>query len=215
MAKKPKLSVVGGDAGETTEKKKRGRPAGSGKKAAPASTTDMTPEQEGLLLDHHVGRYEPALAAKKKADADFKNVCKLAKAEGISLSDIKKRIELRTPEGEAKLKADIERTLQIAKWAGMPLGAQAGFDFTDRRPAVDRAREEGRQAGRRGEVLKPPYANELPQYDSFVEGWHQGQKEIASFQKERDAKAFEEKAGPQPGAEPDLGDRPGTGQTVQ
>lgn len=206
-----------GAAGSKTTRKAKADPK-------PKSTTDLTDEQEALLFHHHTARFKTAKAALDKATSDYRNVCKAAKAEmgSTAVKDIKFAIELETPEGEQKAQEAVQRQLKIAKWLGKPMGTQAEMDFTDRRPATDRAHDEGKVSGRAGETLRNPYAPGLPQYEAYAEGWHEGQRELMTWQKTRDAKSFDEPgegettgpaAGEAPAGDVDTGDQPATAVT--
>lgn len=168
------------------------------KTAAPANAgkNELTDDERQALFFQHKKKYETALAKKKEADAAFKNACKLAKAEcgADAVASIKDAILLDSEDGEKKIRADIERQLRVARWMNVPFGQQAELftDFTDRTPAVDRARAEGKKAGMEGQTMKPPYANTLPQFDQWVEGWHEGQKAIFAIQRAKDAEAFDQ-----------------------
>jgi hypothetical protein len=84
-------------------------------------------------------------------------------------------------EGEKVKKAAIQRSLRIARWLGMDLGAQLDmFEQDARVPAVDRAYEEGKSQAMQGISLKCDYAPETAQYREFARGWHDGQAALAS-----------------------------------
>lgn len=151
------------------------------KQAEQRKNSELTEDERRALLFQHVKSYEERLAAKKKADADLKNACKLAKSElgKDAVADIKDVIALKSPEGEAALQAEIERKLRIARIMNAPVGHQ--FSFTeDMRPATDKAFEEGKRAGLDGQACSPPHDPSVPQYGSWMEGWHAGQAVLAS-----------------------------------
>lgn len=171
-----------------------GAPAPKG--AAPATgSNELTDDQRQALFFNHKRAYEASLAKKKEADAAFKNVCKLAKAElgDDAVKSIKDAILLDSPEGEAQLQAEIVRVMRIARWMNIPFGAQPDMfsDFSDPRPATERARAEGKKSGMEGLVCKPPYAPTLPQADEWTEGWREGQRAIFSIQKTADGDVFD------------------------
>lgn len=173
-------------------RKKKKDEAAEGTGGAPAqngighnSKAELTPEQRKALTFQHLKSYERLLGLKKAADKALKDGCKLIKAElgadGVSL--IKDMIAMRTPEGEADIRAAIERQRRAAEYMGAPLGAQlALFDQEDRTPAVDRARAEGERDGMDGKSLSNPYDASLPQAEAYAEGWHFGQKAIFNIQ---------------------------------
>jgi hypothetical protein len=145
--------------------------------------SELTDDEKRALLIQHKGLYERSLAAKKAADAEFKNVCKKAKAEcgKDAVADIKDAIALNEPGGRAAIEAEIARKHRVARWMGLPVGAQPiMFEETDRRPAVDIAYDNGKAAGMAGDVCQPPHDPSVPQYQRWMEGWHDGQEILAS-----------------------------------
>jgi hypothetical protein len=90
---------------------------------------------------------------------------------------------LEQPHAGEALQADIERKLMLARWANVPQGFQASMFQPDRRPATERAREEGKTAGLAGDVCKPPYDPSVPQYQEWMEGYGIGQSVSLSFLK--------------------------------
>ena len=140
-------------------------------------------DQRQILFDQHVTNYKNRLAAKKKSDADLKNACKLAKAElgKTAVMEIKLAIEFETEEGEGAIKDRLEATLRIARWVGSWIGTQAEMfgDGVDRTPAADRAYDEGKRAGRKGEPAKPPHSPETEQYRRWLDGHADGNEALA------------------------------------
>ena len=187
----------------------------SGKPKAPAkvkpknpqpqvSKEPLTDEQEHALTAHHAAAYEKALAAKKSADATFKNTCKLAKAEGVPVKQIKEYLEYQTEEGQEELRAEIARKHKVARWAGLPVGTQlAFFDEIDRTPIDERIADEGKRAGMKGEPCAPPrhLPGDLAQL--WTMKWHEGQEIMAT-------KGFKQKEDPasEPAAADDADLRP-------
>lgn len=165
---------------------KRGRPPGSKNKAKDATIGDnsngakpeLTDAERQALHFQHVKTYQKALGAKKDADAKFKNACKVIKAEGGSVRAVKLTIDLQTPEGEAAFRARMAEEAEIAGWNG--LGVQIDLFADERQPAEDRAFEEGRRAGMKGEPKKPPYDPSVPQYGKWMDGHAEGNAVLAS-----------------------------------
>jgi hypothetical protein len=181
---------------------KRGRPS-----KKPAATSDgeprpngektaeqMTDEQLSVLFFQHKRAYDNALSTKKAADAGLKNVCKLAKAElgDDAVASIKDALLLETDEGQAKMEAAIARQARIARWMAVPLGAQPDFFNTDMAPATDRAFDAGKAARLQGAALKPPHDPSVPQHDSWISGWHAGEKALNDAQRRDGEMAFGE-----------------------
>jgi hypothetical protein len=136
------------------------------------------------LAFQHRDKYAKALAKKKVADADFKNVCKVAKAEmGRGAVDIiKDLISLEDPEGEAELRAKLQRQADAMRWAGLPIGTQLGLmlDGADHQPSVDRAFDEGKKQSAENKPAHAPYPPETPQYRAFMDGYSEHQSSLAS-----------------------------------
>jgi ribosome modulation factor len=155
----------------------------------------LSDEQRQALFFQHKKSYESGLATKKKADADFKNVCKRAKSElgKHAVDEIKLAIGLEEDDGDTALQARIERELRVARYMGSSVGTQFEMfgDGVDRQPAVDRARDEGKRAGMQGQSKKAPYDHTLPQHDAWCEGWDTGQKAIFDIQKKQDGEVFD------------------------
>ncbi|GLK69203.1 hypothetical protein [Hansschlegelia plantiphila] len=154
------------------------------------SAAELTDDEQRALAYHHKRAYSTALAKKKEADAGFKNVAKLAKAEGVSVDTIKHLIALDSDEGRAKLEADIQERMKAARWAGVPFGAQVDlFDQPDRTPLVDKAFARGETAALNGEDFPTDYepGSELGQ--SCLRGWNKGNASMLSLLKKRETAA--------------------------
>jgi hypothetical protein len=153
--------------------------------------SDLTDDERLALLHHHKRKYQAedsviaeADAVKKSAKKAQKLVCGLALKEcGVeAVDEIKDLIKAETPEGEAELKAQTARHVRVLQWTGAVPGTQ--FSFEDI-PAVDHY-SEGKLAGIRGDVAKPPHDPGAQAYESWMEGYHDGQGVLASaFEKIR------------------------------
>jgi hypothetical protein len=150
--------------------------------SSPRTTEQLSEDQQQQLFFQHKQSYEQKLAAKKAADAAFKNACKIAKAElgKRAVDRIKLAIALGTEEGDADLRARIEGDLQVARWMGSSVGTQFEMFDADRTPAVDRAFEDGKRARFNNEPRKPPHAPSTPQYTRWMEGYDSGQETISA-----------------------------------
>ena len=160
----------------------RSKKDGGAAQSVPGDKNISDDDLQALAFQHKAS-YEAALATKKKADADFKNVCKRAKAEmgKDAVDQIKTMIECDTPEGEARIKARVLNTVAAARWAGAAFGTQFEmFDGPDRTPAEERAHGEGKRAGMQGDACRPPYDGSVPQYQKWIDGWHKGQEAKAA-----------------------------------
>ena len=173
-----------------------------------APMADITEDQRQALALQHKKRRIALVEAKDRAVAALRNQKKMEKAElgqdGPALIDDMTALD--TEEGEARVKADIERKMRAARYMAAPLGNQFGlFDDEDRTPAVDRARAEGRRAGMEGVACKPPYDPSVPQHAAWIEGWQDGQKALFAIQRTEDGEAFDA-ADALPGGDPDFGE---------
>lgn len=162
------LKVVDGDKQEG--KKETAKP-----REAIAGDNQLTADQQQALFLNHVGKLAPLIAAKDKAVADLRNFYKMAKAEGSSKERLDKALDLLKDKGEERMRADLEESLEVARMMGASVGWQAEM-FPDRRPAVDKAKDDGKIAGLKGLPRKPPFAPELPQYAAWMAGFDEGQK---------------------------------------
>lgn len=143
---------------------------------------ELSDDQRFALTVLHKKSYERSLAAKKAADADLKNTCKLARAElgPTAIDDIKDMIALDSPEGESLLKSKVERMVKVARWMGLPIGTQGDiFSDVDRTPAVEKAEAKGKRDGLAGAPCNPECDTSVPQYESYMKGFHAGQAVLA------------------------------------
>jgi predicted Holliday junction resolvase-like endonuclease len=167
--------------------KKRGRPRKQRdleeaiEETAQSGHNKLTDDQLQALLFQHVKSYEKTLAAKKEADAKFKNACKTARAElgKDGVDQIKQVILLQQPEGEAALRAMIERQLRVARYVGSPIGTQFGLLDGIDESAEDRAYDAGKRIGLAGEPCKSPYMESTEEGQAWMEGFHEGQAVLA------------------------------------
>ena len=137
--------------------------------AKAASKTDLTDDQLQALTAHHANAYKVSLEAKKLKDAEFKNVCKLAKAEGVTVDEIKMYLDIVTPEGQARVKAQVEMAARIARWRNADAGTQFKlFDDGD-----TNSFQAGKEVGLAGDPLKVPAGRDV---EEFSRGWHEGQR---------------------------------------
>jgi hypothetical protein len=144
----------------------------------------LSDDEMRTLAFQHRDKYAKALASKKKADADLKNVCKVAKADlGKGAVDIiKDLIALDEPEGEAEIREKLKRQADAMRWAGLPLGSQIELALgeVDRTPSVDRAFDEGKKMSAENKPAKPGYDPSTPQYRAFMDGYAEHQASLAA-----------------------------------
>ena len=168
------------ESGETAENVVELKPAKEPKVSA--QSPQLSDAQYQSLLLQSQSDYNKSLTSKKRTDADFKNVCKRIKAEcgKDAIDDIKELNLLETDEGEAKIKAKVERTIRNATYVGAKLGEQLRlFSSADGVPLGMRAYEAGKRAGIKGDPCKPPHSPGNQEYDSWMSGWQDGNTELA------------------------------------
>ena len=136
------------------------------------NAASLSDDQERALHYIHIGEYEDAQAAVKKAMAARKTVIGRIRAEGGNLDQIKTSIRLQTPEGEAEVADEVKHAIQAARWAGAELGLQLDLFDQDRADAT-RQYEQGKTAGLKGETPNT-------QDQDWLTGWHAGQDALAA-----------------------------------
>lgn len=136
---------------------------------------ELTEDERRALTYHHLAAYQAAQANLTVAKSELKAVSDKAKGElgKHAIADIKELILLAEPKAGQALRADIERKLRLARWANTPVGTQFTFSEMDVPPT---AFELGKTAGLKGEPKRPPFDPGQQQYDSWCEGWNEGQQ---------------------------------------
>jgi hypothetical protein len=160
------------------------KPKKDGATAAPKQTMEsLSEDQRYSLTEQHRQRVEKALATKKAAATAYLNACRLAKAElgADGMEDINDLIALATPEGEARMKAQIERQMKVLEWRNVPIGSMEDmFPTTDRTPLTERAFAEGKRQGLAGESCDNPHHVTTLAHKSHNDGWAKGQEAKAT-----------------------------------
>jgi hypothetical protein len=153
-------------------------------KTTPKPTSNSPPalddRQRLDLTVAHKRKYVAALDAKRKAEADFKNICKAARADlgDYAIDNIKDLIQLSTEEGEKAFRAHIDEKVRVARWEKLMSGEQLDWLDISAMPAEDRAFHEGEKACREDQPCRPPYDQSVPQYAAWMDGYYQTQKRI-------------------------------------
>jgi len=147
----------------------------NGKHPPGDNAASLTNDQARALHFIHVGEYEKAQAAVKKASAERKTVIGRIRAEHGDIDQIKDTIALRDPEQEKTLAARISKMVEAARWSGSFIGNLQldMFAAPDRSPILERAYEEGKTAGLVGRTASTDLAGDAEQ--EFLRGWHDGQ----------------------------------------
>lgn len=135
---------------------------------------ELTPDERKALMMHHMQGIIAQQDICDAANEERKRRRKLAKADGIALADIDYALRVLKIDDAQIIVDELSRHHEVAKWFGIPLGAQAEFDF-EREPAVERAFREGAVAGSLGKDNDPPYGSPSALYDAWRDGWRQAQ----------------------------------------
>lgn len=162
-----------------------GKPKKDGAAASAPKTTieGISDDQLYSLTETHRQKYELVLEAKNKANKALIDYGKIIKSDlgAKGLQDIKDLIALDTPEGEAAMKAEVERRVRILRWMQVPIGTMGDmFPSDDRTPLTERAFNEGRRQGLAGESCTNPHHHTTQAHRSFNDGWAAGQETKAT-----------------------------------
>lgn len=159
---------------------------------------EMSDEQRQALFFQHVGKYRTAFGKKKVADAELKNICKIAKAElgKNAVLDIKDAIAIEDSEDDSAveaIEAEIERKLRVARWMGAELGAQFDLFLAGQGLSTPhKAYEAGKRAALKGEPARSPYAEATADGQDWLKGHHDGIAALRAKKDEEAAKASPE-----------------------
>lgn len=163
-------------------RKKADKTGGAASKPARTAET-ISDDQLYSLTEQHRQKYELVLEGKKKANKALIDLGKIIKADlgAKGLQDIKDLISLSTPEGEATMKAEMERQARVMRWMGVPIGTQGGlFADADRTPITERAFNEGKRQGLAGESCSNPHHHTTEAHRSHETGYAEGQQTLAT-----------------------------------
>jgi hypothetical protein len=149
-------------------------------KVGPGHNSQLTDDEKRAMTLHHKRRYEAADALVEKAKADRTAIADLAKSDlgKGALADIK---DLILAGSDKKMKALVERTMRLARYAGLAIGTQ-----TNLFEAVVDNFDQGKVAGMEGQTCEPPKNLAQDTAQLWIAGWHEGQTVLASaFKKKR------------------------------
>lgn len=157
-------------------------PPGPGHNEPPARTDD---EIRASFNQHRTSwnNWKAKQAVVDKIELDTKAALK---ADGFTVKQMQIADDLLTLKGEKKITTEVTDRLKVARWIGHPMGAQMDlFEQPDRTPSVDRAYDQGKQASMENQPRKPPYAPDLPQYQSWMDGYNADQERLAGGIKQK------------------------------
>ncbi len=161
------------------------------KATGPQLSNEMSDEQRAKLTFQHKEKYSRILQTKKDADTALRNFGKEIKSDlgAKGLADIKDMIELESPEGEQKLKDDMNRRARVMRWMAMPVGSTVDMFADDRRPITEKAKAEGKKAGLAGDRHDNPYHQTNDGHAAWNAGFIEGQDVILAKFKPTDTEA--------------------------
>ncbi len=152
--------------------------------SAPKQTVEsLSDDQRYSLVEQHRQTFERLLATKKAADAALRNHGKIVKADlgKHGIDEIKGVIEGATPEGEAVIKARIERDVRVLRWMQVPIGTMEDlFPTNDRTPLTERAFADGKRQGLAGERQNNPHHHTTEAHRFHNDGYASGQETLAT-----------------------------------
>jgi hypothetical protein len=154
------------------------------KAIGPGHNSTLSDDEKRALTLHHKQLYSAADALVEKAKAERTAVADLAKSDlgKGALADIKDMI---IADSDKKMKALLERTMRLARWAGIPVGTQAALF-----ERVSNPTEDGKTAGMSGATCEPPKNLAMDASQKWISGWHEGQTVLmAAFKKKRPIEA--------------------------
>lgn len=144
---KPKQTTAKAKAKAKPEKKKA-----TG--AAKPSAEQMSDQTRQTLLFQHKRKLKPLLAAEKMAKDAVRKQYEIAKKEGITKKEIEIAFLLETEEGQEKVKAQVQRILDVDRWMGKEIGTQ--LDMFTKESSAERHFDEGKRAALDDQPCKPP-----------------------------------------------------------
>lgn len=151
---------------------------------APKVTIEsMNDDQLYSLTEQHRQKYEVLIEAKHKSNKALIDYGKIIKSDlgATGLQDIKDLISLDTPEGEAAMKAGMERQARVMRWMNIPIGTQGAlFGEPDRTPLTERAFNEGKRQGLAGEKNDNPHHHTTEANRCHNDGYAEGQATLAT-----------------------------------
>lgn len=166
-----------------SDPKGEGRPAPKDHNSGP-----LNDEEEAALYAYFSlkirAQQKKAAAKKAEYDAEREEVTALfAKVKGelrVKRKDFEELLAAQE-KSETEFRADEAKRLRRFLMGGLPVGTQLAFDLGPTSTADEQqlARSDGKRAGLRGADPVPPDYVAPIMHPTWMEGWHEGQTEIA------------------------------------
>jgi hypothetical protein len=157
----------------------------------PAGHNSITSDQRQALALMHRRIYRADLAAKKTADAKFKNSCKVIRSDlgENGVLQIKDMIARETPEGAAKADAEIKARAEVRVWVSDD--RQLDMFPTASKPVDSEAFQQGKIAGMDDLPCSSPYSESTADGEDWIRGWGVGKAIMDELLAERAAPVAE------------------------
>lgn len=138
--------------------------------------SELTADERSALRMHHIQALLRVDEAMKPLRDERKKIRSTAKGDGFKVTELDAGVRLATMEDVSIFVQEIHELIEIAKaFNALPPGEQ-GDMFPDRRPANEKAFDEGKVAGMEGKNPEPPYGADSKKGQKWLEGWHDGQR---------------------------------------
>jgi len=158
---------------------KKDKAASSAPKTSPIQD-ELTDGQIYSRTEDKRQEYERLLKLKTDHSANFLNFCKETRKllGDNAIDDIKELIAGKTPEGEARLKAQVERRIRVLRWMEVPIGTHGElFPAIDSAPITERAFNTGRRHALAGDPRNNQHHHTTEAHRSYEAGYVEGQAE--------------------------------------
>jgi ribosome modulation factor len=139
---------------------------------------DLTPAQAKALYMHHFRAIQAQTEICKMENVERLRLRKLAKTDGVILSDIDFGLRCATIEDPQIVVDEQRRRAEIGRYFALPIGAQTELDFS-REPLVERAAREGEAAGFAGKSVDAcPYDEDSEPGRVWLDHWQMAQAQM-------------------------------------
>jgi hypothetical protein len=142
------------------------------------NSKELTPAEDKALYMHHFRAVLAQTEICNRENEERKRLRKLAKADGIVLSDIDFGLRCATIDDPQIIADQLVRHSEIAQFFALPVGTQVELNL-DREPAVDRAKREGTAAGFAAKDRASPYGIDSKQGQAWLGAYDAAQKKAA------------------------------------
>jgi hypothetical protein len=146
--------------------------------AEAGDNSKLTDSEFKSLRFHHFNSISAQKAIVAEQQVEYKRLRKLAKSDGIAISDIDFMIRCAEIEDPEIITNQLRSMTQIAEWFALPVSYQPDM-FVDRAPALERIEAEGEVAGLSGMTGVSDYGAASPEDQAWLKGWAKGQKSLS------------------------------------